>query len=91
MIYVRQHVSVGDVTLTGAVSHLYIYNNGNGFSRQENLSVHEAQVDARGTGDTYVRVDNLLEYGITGSGNIYLYGGANATGTTTGAGQLIRQ
>ena len=91
LIYVRQHVSVGDVTITGQTAYLYVYNNGNGFSRLENLAAHTAQVDARGTGDTYINVDSQLEYGLTGSGNIYLYGGATASGTITGTGQLFRR
>ena len=90
-MYVRQHVSVGDVTLTGTVDNLYVYNNGNAFCRSQGLVAETAQVDSRGTGDTHVFVDNLLEYGITGRGNIYLYGAATASGTTTGAGNLIRQ
>jgi len=87
----RQHVTVGDVELTGHTRKLYVFNNGNGFCYLSGLEAKIAQVDSRGTGDTHVRVDSLLEYGILGMGNIYLYGPATASGSISGTGSLIRK
>jgi hypothetical protein len=70
----RQHVSVGDVEVKGQVRQLYVYNNGNGFCTMGDLETKITQVDNQGTGDTYVKVDSILYYGISGIGNIYLYG-----------------
>lgn len=87
----RQHVSVGDVEVTGVARQLYVYNNGNGFCTMGNLQTKITQVDNQGTGDTYVKVDSILHYGISGIGNIYLYGPAQAQGNTSGQGALFRK
>jgi hypothetical protein len=91
LVEIRQHVSVGDVSLTGQARKLYVYNNGNGFSYLSAFECRQAQVDQRGTGDTQVRVDSILNYGISGIGNIYLYGPAAASGSIAGGGSLIRK
>jgi len=87
----RQHVSVGDVELTGTTRHLYVYNNGNGFCRSTGLDALTSQVDSRGTGDSHVKVDSLLQYSISGMGNIYLYGPALIQGSSSGKGTLTRK
>ena len=87
----QQHVSVGDVTCSGTAASLYVYNAGNGFGYFSGLSTPLAQVDARGTGDTMVRVDSALTYSISGIGNIYLYGPAAASGSISGGGRLYRE
>jgi len=87
----KQHVSVGDVDIKGSAGELYVYNAGNGFAWLSGLVAQTAQVDSRGTGDTQVRVDSLLSYSISGSGNIYLYGPATANGTGSSSGRLYRK
>ena len=87
----RQHVSVGDVSLSGNTEKLYVYNNGNGFAYLSGLHSKIAEVDARGTGETQVRADSLLHYSLSGIGNLYLYGAAVVTGTNTGGGSVIRE
>lgn len=85
-----QHVSVGDIRLTGFAKKLYIYNNGNAFSYCADFKAKEVQVDQQSTGECYVTADSIFHYDISGIGNVYLYGNPIVTGTSTGKGQLIR-
>jgi hypothetical protein len=86
-----QHVSVGDIELRGRTSDLYLYNNGNGFSYLSGCETNVSQIDHRGTGNCYVRVDSLLNYTISGLGIVHLYGNPKVNGTVTGGGGLVKQ
>jgi len=91
-IYSRQHVTVGDITLTGESRYCFIYNNGSGFTYESNLEVDDGIVIQRGTGDCQVHVNHALEVEIHSTGNVYYSGNATIhKNTITGTGKLIHQ
>lgn len=88
-IYSRQHSTVGDMTLSGHTTSLYIYNNGNAFTYEKELQVLDAAIEQHGTGDIYVTVNRTMSVSIHDSGNVYYSGNPQVTSSVTGSGRLI--
>ena len=90
-VYSRQHLTVGDITLTGESNYLYIFNKCNGFTYEKDLFAQNSFVVQRGTGDCQVTISQNLIVEIYDSGNVYYSGNPQVSSTITGAGTLIHQ
>ncbi len=90
-IYSRQHSTVGDMTLSGNSTFVYIYNAGNAFTYEKDLIAQNSDIDQRGTGDIYVQASQSLAVSIHDSGNVYYSGNPQVTSSVTGSGKLIHQ
>lgn len=89
--YSKQHITVGDITLSGRSAYCYIYNNGNGFTYHHDLRVENSTVIQRGTGDCYVNVNQNMNVEIHDVGDVYYSGNPQVTSSITGSGKLIHQ
>ena len=89
--YARQHIAVGDITLSGHSDYAFIYNNGNGFSRDSNFQVDHGTVIQRATGDCYVNFTQAMDVEIHETGNVYYTGNPQITSSISGSGRLYHQ
>ena len=90
-IYSRQHLAVGDITLTGESTYLYIFNKSNAFTNEKNLAAQISYVVQKGTGDCHVNISQNMTVEIHDSGNIYYSGNPQVSSTITGSGKLIHE
>jgi len=87
--FLRQHTTVGDLTVSGYSGYCYTYNNGNGFLYGKNFTAESADVMHSGTGDIYLQVVQSLYAQIHDSGNLYYGGHPHVTSSITGSGTII--
>jgi hypothetical protein len=90
-IYSRQHLAVGDITLSGESTYLYVFNKSNAFTYEKNLSAQNSYIVMKGTGDCHVNVSQSMIVEIYDSGNIYFSGSPQISSTVTGSGKLIHE
>jgi hypothetical protein len=90
-IYSRQHLTVGDITLTGQSPYLYIFNKGNGFTYEKNLIAENSYIVQKGTGNCYVHINQNMDVEIHDSGNVYYSGSPVVSSNITGSGKLIHE
>ena len=70
-----QLVGVGSIMLNGPKQDfMRIDHSGTGNINVYNLELNECEIEIKGVGNCYVRVNDLIEGRITGSGNIYYKG-----------------
>ena len=83
----------GKLTLSGSTNVLKLWNFAIVAVEASSLTANNAIVENSSKGDCIIKVNNKLDYAITGDGNIYLYGNPpiiNETEVSTSQGQLIQ-
>lgn len=89
--YCNNHVSTGDITLSGKAGLSYVFNSGNGFIYAENLLTDITFLGNHNTGKCYVNAKDWLEVEIDYSGDVYYRGNPPLIKKNiTGTGKLIQ-
>jgi hypothetical protein len=80
-----------DAIVKGHADNCFLWTAGNGFFHNDSLTTNFTSLTAKGTGDTYINVQNILIATILDEGNVYYMGNPTITLNKTGTGQLIKQ
>ncbi len=80
----------GNAMFEGSAASLDLSSTGTGKFDARNLSLQTAAVLCSGTGHSYVRTSSGISGSISGTGNLYYYGGGSANISATGLGRAIR-
>lgn len=83
------HTGPADLQLKGGTDYLYLYSAGQGFMYLQNCVAKLAQIDSRGSGDTYVSASLQLLADINGAGNVNYIGNPGIITKGAGPGKLI--